>query len=69
MLLAEAKSIQLVSKIASLEVIFRIEFSGAIADFNPWSSNSTTQNISNQYSIDISFTFPGDILVIIADLF
>ena len=54
----QAKSIELVSKIASLEVIFRNEFSEAIADFSPWSSDSTTQNTVEPNSIDISFSFP-----------
>lgn len=56
----QAKSIELVSKIASLEVIFRREFSEANADFNPWSSDNTTQNIADPNSIDISFSFPGE---------
>ena len=55
----QAKSIELISKIASLEVIFKTEFSEAIADFKPWSSDSTTQNLADPNSIDISFSFPG----------
>ena len=55
----QAKSIELISKIASLEVIFKAEFSEAIADFKPWSNDSTTQNMTDPNSIDISFSFPG----------
>ncbi|MEO1432380.1 MAG: hypothetical protein AAFS12_08840 [Cyanobacteria bacterium J06632_19] len=54
----QAKSIELVSKIASLEVIFKTEFNQAIADFKPWLSDSTTQNMADPNSIDISFSFP-----------
>ncbi|BAY81622.1 hypothetical protein NIES267_10990 [Calothrix parasitica NIES-267] len=55
----QAKSIELISKIASLEVIFKTEFSKAIADFNPFTSDSETQNTTDPNSIDISFSFPG----------
>ncbi|MEM7714812.1 MAG: hypothetical protein AAF349_14750 [Cyanobacteria bacterium P01_A01_bin.68] len=55
----QAKSIELISKIASLEVIFKTEFNKAIADFNPWSSDNCTQSIVDPNSIDISFSFPG----------
>ncbi|MEM7712907.1 MAG: hypothetical protein AAF349_04920 [Cyanobacteria bacterium P01_A01_bin.68] len=55
----QAKSIELISKIASLEVIFRTEFNQAVADFSPWSSDSTTQNMADPNSIDISFSFGG----------
>ena len=55
----QAKSIELISKIASLEVIFRTEFNQAVADFNPWSSDSATQNMADPDSIDISFSFGG----------
>ncbi len=55
----QAKSIELISKIASLEVIFKTEFSQAIADFKPWLNHSTTQNMTDPNSIDIIFSFPG----------
>ncbi|MEO1377494.1 MAG: hypothetical protein AAFW70_25085 [Cyanobacteria bacterium J06635_10] len=55
----QAKSIELASKIASLEVIFRTEFSEAVADFKPCKNDTTTQDMADPNSIDISFSFPG----------
>ncbi|MEM6755043.1 MAG: hypothetical protein AAF630_18975 [Cyanobacteria bacterium P01_C01_bin.38] len=55
----QTKSIELISKIATLEVIFRTEFNKAIADFSPWLSDITTQNMVDPYSIDIGFSFGG----------
>lgn len=55
----QTKSIELISKIASLEVIFKTEFDKAIADFSPWLSDTKTQNMVDPNSIDIGFSFPG----------
>ena len=54
----QAQSIELISKIASLGVIFRTEFLQASPDFNPWLSDSKTQSTIDPNSIDISFSFP-----------
>ena len=42
----QAQSIELISKIANLGVIFRTEFIQAIPDFNPWLSHPKTQSMS-----------------------
>ena len=54
----QAQSIELISKIASLGVIFRVEFIQAIPDFNPWLSDPKTQSMTDPNSIDISFSLP-----------
>ncbi|MBE9215236.1 hypothetical protein IQ247_21650 [Plectonema cf. radiosum LEGE 06105] len=56
----QIKSIELLSKIATLEVIFKTEFTQGIADFNPWLSDTITEEITDPNSIDISFSFPGE---------
>ena len=55
----QAKSIELISKIASLEVIFRTEFNKAIADFNPFTSDRETQSTLDPYSFVIRFCILG----------
>lgn len=54
----QAQSIELISKIANLGVIFRTEFIQAIPNFNPWLSDPKTQSMTDPNSIDISFSFP-----------
>ncbi|MEM8602707.1 MAG: hypothetical protein AAGF24_02580 [Cyanobacteria bacterium P01_H01_bin.121] len=54
---AQARSIGVVSKIASIPILVRAEFPGAIADLNPWLDDPATQQQHDPLSIDFGFSF------------
>ncbi|MEM9541880.1 MAG: hypothetical protein AAGA60_20585 [Cyanobacteria bacterium P01_E01_bin.42] len=57
----QAISPELASKIASLAVLFRREFSGSTVDLCPWVDDEETQSALDPYSIDLSFYLPKQI--------
>lgn len=55
----QAKSIELVTKIAAIASLFKQQFSLAKVDLSPWANDSCTRELVDPESIDISFNFPG----------
>ena len=56
---AQALSIDMMSKIACIPVLFRTEFPQARADLSPWAMDEETQQQTDPDSLDFGFSFPG----------
>jgi len=55
----QARSVQLVSKIASVVSLFKSEFPRSNVDLKPWQNDPQTQQLVDPDSIDIGVHFPG----------
>jgi hypothetical protein len=55
----QARSIEVVTKIASVVSLFKQQFPDAKADLSPWTNDPDTRELVDPDSIDISFSFPG----------
>ncbi|MEM9090108.1 MAG: hypothetical protein AAGC93_15320, partial [Cyanobacteria bacterium P01_F01_bin.53] len=55
---AQALSISVVSKIASVSAIFQSQFPSVIVDFSPWVLDEQAQKQFDPDSIDMAFSFP-----------
>ena len=54
----QATTIDSVSKISCIPVLFRSEFSSVIVDLRPWTMDEKTQKQHDPNSIDFAFSFP-----------
>lgn len=48
-------SVELLSLVAQVAVLFRAEFTGAIPDFKPWLTDAETEAQADPTSVDMSF--------------
>ncbi|MEO0645181.1 MAG: hypothetical protein AAFZ17_03335 [Cyanobacteria bacterium J06650_10] len=55
---AQALSIEMVSKIASISTIVQTQFPSVLVDFSPWVLSEQTQKQYDPDSIDLAFSFP-----------
>lgn len=55
----QAKSLEMVSKIAATVNLVRSEFPDLTVDFSPWLDSSETRKFDDPHSIDLGFHFVG----------